>query len=138
MLDLPHQKQQGDTGRSQNSIFDRVDFRDSLKEHALLPSEKEVQNMPELIKIREEAVRQQEQKERQSLQKELDRNKISPRTFEKKQRAIETWVSVQSDKLSKLREEYGIGEVGTSRRSGGALGVQKSRDLIMRVNQDTE
>lgn len=94
--------------------------------------------MPELIRIREEAVRQQEQKEKQSLQKELDRNKISPRTFEKKQRAIETWVSVQSDKLTKLREEYGLGEVGTSRRSGGALGVQKSRDLIMRVNQDSE
>jgi hypothetical protein len=55
--------------------------------------------IPELIKIREEALKLREEQEKTKLQQQFEHNKVSPRTFQRKQRELEVWVTKEQEKI---------------------------------------
>ncbi len=62
----------------------------------------QVDNIPEMIKIREESIRRQQESEQKSLQLQLSQNKVSPRTYQLKSKEIEVWVTNERDKVNQL------------------------------------
>lgn len=97
----PHQGGLSHSARS-SSIFDHNTFQHSNK--PLLPQDDIA--LPELIKIREEAIKQQEEQEQKKLQHQLDNQRVSPRTFQRKQLELEVWVTKETKKITKAKETF--------------------------------
>jgi hypothetical protein len=90
-LQLP--PDQSETERSNSSIFAHPNFREQLMKHPINPSHEQIQSIPELLKIHEEALRKKKEEDLGQLQIEFDNNLVTPRTFQRKHEAIECWVS---------------------------------------------
>ncbi len=95
------QSQDTNSARSQ-TLFDRASFQQIKQVGLILPQSEQVDNIPEMIKIREENIRRQQEAEQWNLQLELSQNKVSPRTYQIKQINLEAWVTKEREKVHQM------------------------------------
>ena len=63
-------------------------------------------NYPELIKMREQAIQYREKKEKEFLKKMLKTNQMSPRTYEQKRKDLEIWVVKEKEEVKKTKKVF--------------------------------
>ena len=63
-------------------------------------------SLPELIKVREEAIQYRQIQEQNFLAQEFSQNKFSPRTYKIKQRELETWVTKEREEVKKTKKVF--------------------------------
>ena len=63
-------------------------------------------SLPELIKVREEAIQYRQMQEQNFLAQEFSQNKFSPRTYKRKQRELETWVTKEREEVKKTKKVF--------------------------------
>ena len=93
------------TGRS---IFERNTFREffSKQDGKLAPEEISSENYPRLLKIREDAIAYQHKKTLKQIDSQLKNSQISPRTFQRKNIELESWVTAEQEEVKKTKKAF--------------------------------
>lgn len=79
------------------------------------------------MKIREKSIKMREEQEQKKLQQQLDHNKVSPRTFNRKKLELESWVTIETNKIKKEKESY-----------EGHRQRDRNEQYLLNVHQDFE
>lgn len=66
----------------------------------------QIQNYPELLRIREEIIKRKEESEKNLLKNLLRAQELTPRTYNKKRLEIEKWVTKEKDDVNKSRKRF--------------------------------
>lgn len=98
-----HDQQPG--SNTARSLFERTTFQD-FQQKMRETGEFKVDNYPEMIKIKEEAIRFREAEEQKRLQKMVKAKQLSPRTYDRKVRDLETWVTKEKEEVKKTRKAH--------------------------------
>ncbi len=83
------------------SIFDRDTFA-HYKGSSLKP--RDDGSIPELVRVREEAIQKKKLHCEAQLSEEFRQNKFSPRTYKVKQRELETWVTKEREDIKQIKK----------------------------------
>ncbi|EAS03726.2 IQ calmodulin-binding motif protein, putative (macronuclear) [Tetrahymena thermophila SB210] len=87
-----------------SSFFDKQPFKEftsKILQKYTMPQE----SVEELIKTREEAIEQKHKTQMDLIHKMHERNRISPKSFERKQFELEKWVSKERENLKVVKKE---------------------------------
>lgn len=61
---------------------------------------------PELLKLREDAIKYKEQTEQKYINKMYKAQQFSPRTYDIKRKELETWVTKEQEEVKKSRKAF--------------------------------
>lgn len=65
-----------------------------------------MQQYPEMIRLREEAIHYKEKTENKYMERMFKQHKLSPRTYDKKRHELETWVTKERDEIHKTKKVF--------------------------------
>jgi len=89
------------------SIFTRNTFRDFMEKMGVSsPEDFNVENYPEMLKIREKAILYRQKTEEKYINKMLRQNQISPRTHNMKHKELEIWVSNEQAEVKETKKVF--------------------------------
>ena len=87
------------------SLFERNSFQDFSQK--LNNGETfNVNNYPEMIKMREDAIKFREAEEQKLLQKMVKTKQMSPRTYDLRRKELETWVSKEKEDVKNTKKVF--------------------------------
>ena len=90
---------------SHRSIFERNSFQDMLTKHGV-QEEFNINNYPEMLRIREEAIGFREKMEQKYINKMFKQKQLSPTTYKKKQKELEVWVTKEREEVKKTKKVF--------------------------------
>lgn len=65
-----------------------------------------LENYPEMLKMRELAIQMKEKSERKLLKQMHKSNQMSPRTYQLKRKDLEIWVTKEQDEVKRTRKVF--------------------------------
>jgi hypothetical protein len=97
-------REQAAAGSSRRGIFGRHPFQEFQEAHQ--HEEFNLETYPEMLKLREHAIELKEKTEKKLLKQLHKANQLSPRTYERKRRDLETWVSKEQEEVKRTRKVF--------------------------------
>lgn len=95
------------TSRSIRNVLDRNSYREYISNKGkIVPTELTEKDFPKLIEFREAAINYRKKNEEKQLNKLKKQNKISPRTYDKKRRELEVWVTKEEEEVKKTKKVF--------------------------------
>lgn len=88
------------------SIFERNTFRQFIGPGKLAPEDFNPEDYPKMLKIREEAIAYREKTTQKQINKMYNQNKISPRTFKRKNLELDKWVTKEKEEVQKTKKKF--------------------------------
>ena len=61
---------------------------------------------PEMLQLREDAIKMKEKTEKKLLKQLQKANQLSPRTYEKRRKDLEVWVTKEKEEVKKTRKVF--------------------------------
>lgn len=72
----------------------------------LVPENFHPEEFPKMLEVREEAIAYREKFTKKQINKLYDQNKISPRTFKRKNLELEQWVTKEHEEVRKTKKKF--------------------------------
>ena len=105
-LAYSNRSQRDPENSTSRSIFERNTFRQFTGPGKLAPEDFNPEEYPKMLKIREEAIAYREKTTLKYINKMFNQNKISPRTFKRKNLELEQWVTKEKDEVKKTKKKF--------------------------------
>ena len=98
---------ENDTSRSLRNVLDRNSYREYISNKGkIVPTELTEKDFPKLVEYREAAIEYRKKGEEKSLDRLKKQNKISPRTYDRRRKEIEVWVTKEEEEAKKSKKVF--------------------------------